>query len=58
MTRAPLRTSLLVEAVWISRFWTTDPPVYVAHTEWSTQINVSSELPLRVAAITSDPAGN
>lgn len=54
MARSPLRIPVLVEAEWATRFWTTDPPRYLPHTEWSVRINLTAGLPLRVATVILD----
>ena len=53
MPRSPLRTPVSIGAEWRTRFWTTEPPRYIPHTEWSVRVNVTAVLPLRLAAITS-----
>lgn len=54
MPRSPLTIPISVDAAWTSRFWTTDAPRYVPHTEWTRRISLSAERPLRVAVIQVD----
>jgi hypothetical protein len=49
--RLPISIPLAIDAVWRTRFWTTTPPIYAPHTEWTLSVTVDSEVPLRLAQV-------
>jgi len=49
--RLPTSIPLAIDAVWRTRFWTTTPPIYVPHTEWTLSVTVDAEVPLRLARV-------
>jgi hypothetical protein len=49
--RLPTSIPLTINAVWRTRFWTTTPPIYIPHTEWTLSVTVDAEVPLRLARV-------
>jgi hypothetical protein len=49
--RLPTSIPLAIDAVWQTRFWTTKPPIYVPHTDWTLSVTVDAEVPLRLARV-------
>ena len=49
--RLPTSVPLAIAAVWRTRFWTTTPPIYTPHTEWTLSVTVDADVPLRLARV-------
>jgi hypothetical protein len=49
--RLPTSIPLTIDAVWRTRLWTTTPPIYIAHTEWTLSVTVDADAPLRLARV-------
>ena len=49
--RSPTRIPLAIHAEWKTRFWTTTPPVYIPHTEWSVTVTVGADTPTRLVRV-------
>ena len=47
LTRVPVRLG----AGWRSKLVTTDPPRYTPHDDWSLELQLTSEVPLRTASV-------
>ena len=56
--RLPTSIPLTIDAVWRTRFWTTTPPIYVPHTEWTLSVEVSADYPLRLARVDNFARGS
>jgi len=52
--RAPVVVPVRLSTEWVSRFWTTTPPIYIPHTQWSLQLTIEANIPLRLAVISVD----
>lgn len=55
--RLPTGIPLAIDAHWQTRFWTTNPPIYIPHTEWALAVTVTAVVPFRLARLDLSPTG-
>jgi hypothetical protein len=55
--RFPTKTPVAIGATWVSRFWTSNPPRYDPHTDWTIRISISSTTPFRLARLVGEDQG-
>ncbi len=51
MERVPRELPISLSMEWRRRSWTTNPPKYEPHFQWSVSLRISAEEPLRVALV-------
>jgi len=49
--RVPTIIPLALDALWVTRFWTTTPPIYIPHTAWTLSVTVDADAPIRLARV-------
>lgn len=55
--RSPTKIPVAIGATCVSRFWTTNPPRYDPHTDWTVHVSISSDTSLRLARLVGNDHG-